>query len=147
MPKIFATSWLGILAATIAFYLLGFLWYGIIFQEMWMGLAAITEEAAAAKAEAMGLMTYVWGVIITLMQVLGLAYILNHAGASLLKTCAKICAVVAALIALPVIAYGTIYGVNYPAKLLGLDFAHLLIGYLIVGIILSFFRGKDALGD
>jgi len=147
MPKIFGTSLLGIVAATVAFYILGFLWYGIIFQEMWMGLGGITEEAAAAKAEAMGLMMYVWGITITLMQVLGLAYILNHAGASLLTTCAKICAVVAVLIALPVIAYGAIYGIHYPVKLLGLDFAHLLIGYLIVGIILSFFRGQDALGD
>ncbi len=147
MPKIFGTSLIGILAATVVFFLLGFLWYGVLFHEMWMGLAGISAEAAAAKQEAVGSMTYVWGILITLMQVLGLAYILNHAGASLLTTCAKVCAVVAALIALPILAYANVYGIHYPVKLLGLDFAHLLIGYVLVGIILSFFRGKDAIGD
>jgi len=107
----------------------------------------MTEEAAKAKADAMGLMMYFWGVLITLAQVLGLAFVLNHASASVAATCAKICAVIAVLIALPLMAYGAIYGTAYPVKLLGIDFAHILIGYTLIGIILSFFRGKEAIGE
>lgn len=146
MPKIFGTSLAGILVATIVFYLLGFLWYGIVFSEMWMAFNGITMEEATAQSEKLGAMMYVAGIIITLLQVLGLAYILHHASASVLMTCVKICAIVAVLIALPLMMYAHIYeGRSHQA--VGLDFAHVLIGYALVGAILSFFRGKDAIGD
>ena len=146
MPKIFGTSWAGILAATVIFYLLGFLWYGVVFSEMWMAFNGITMEEATAQSEKLGAMMYVAGIIITLLQVLGLAYILNHASASVLMTCVKICAIIAVLIALPMMMYAHVYeGRSHQA--VGLDFAHILIGYALVGAILSFFRGKDAIGD
>ncbi|MBL4871232.1 MAG: DUF1761 domain-containing protein [Robiginitomaculum sp.] len=146
MPKIFGTSLAGILVATIVFYLLGFLWYGVLFSDQWMVANGIAEEAAKAHADKMGAMMYVAGIIITLMQVLGLAYILHHASASVLMTCVKICAIIAVLIALPLMMYAHIYeGRSHQA--VGLDFAHVLIGYALVGAILSFFRGKDAIGD
>jgi Sec-independent protein secretion pathway component TatC len=146
MPKIFGTNLLGILAATIVFYLLGFLWYGMIFDEMWLAFNGISEAEALAQAENMGAMMYVGGIVITLMQVLGLAYILHHASASVVLTCVKICAIIAVLIALPLMLYAHIYeGRSHQAILL--DFAHILIGYILVGAVLSFFRGKDAIGD
>ena len=140
MPKIFNTNIVGILAASIVFFLLGWLWYGIIFEKMWMALAGITETNPDP-------MVMVWGFVITAVQVLGLAYLLNHAGASKLLTCVKIGAIVATLIALPVLAYGAVYGENYPGALLGLDYAHLLVGYMLACAVLSFFKGKDAIGD
>lgn len=146
MPKIFGTNLLGVLAATVVFYLLGFLWYGMIFSEMWLAFNGISEAEATAHAEQMGAMMYVGGIVITLMQVLGIAYILHHASASLLLTCVKIGAIIAVLIALPLMMYAHIYeGTSHRAIVL--DFAHILVGYSIVGAILSFFRGKDALGD
>ena len=137
MPKIFGTSILGILAASVAFFMLGWLWYGIIFEEMWMKLAGITQTEPNP-------MVMVWGFVITVSQVKGIAFVIKHAGASTLVTCVKIGAILATLISLPVIAYGAVYGENYPTKLMGLDYAHLFIGYCIVGAVLSFFRGKDA---
>ncbi len=144
MPKIFGTSLVGILAATVVFYLLGFLWYGILFDDQWMVANGIAEEAAKAHAEAMGPMMYVWGIVITLAQVLGLAYILHHASASVLMTCAKIGAIIAILIALPLMAYSVLYE-GRSINALGLDLAHILIGYILVCVVLSFFRGKDAI--
>jgi len=145
MPKIFGTSLTGILLATVVFYMLGFLWYGILFSDMWMAANDITEAAAEAHAAKLGVMMWIGGILITLLQVLGLAYILNHANASMLGTCVKIGAVIAVLIALPILLYAHIYaGVSHQAVLL--DFAHMLIGYVLVGAVLSFFRGKDAIG-
>jgi len=113
---------------------------------MWMAFNGMTEAGAIAHAEKMGVMMYVAGIIITLMQVLGLAYVLNHASASVLLTCVKICAIIALLIALPMMMYAHIYeGRSHQA--VSLDFAHTLLGYILVGAILSFFRGKDAIGD
>jgi len=143
MPKIFGTSWLGIIAATVAFYLIGFLWYGILFSDQWMAANGITEEAAKASTAAM---VYVWGILITLAQVLGLAYILNHASASLLITCAKIGGIIAILIALPLMAYSVLYE-GRAINALWIDLAHILIGYVVACTVLSFFRGKETVGD
>jgi len=146
MPKIFGTNLLGILAATVVFYLLGFLWYGMIFSEMWLAFNGISEADALAHAEKMGAMMYVGGILITLLQVLGLAYVLHHASASLLLTCVKIGAIIAMLLSLPIMMYAHIYeGTSHQA--IALDFAHILVGYVISCAVLSFFRGKDALGD
>ena len=142
MPKLFGNSILSLILATIAFYMLGFMWYGFLFADSWMHLTGITEADALAKNEEMGAMMYVWGILITLAQVIGLAAVLNWAGASRLFTCVKIAVILAVLLVLPVISYGAIYeGVSI--HLVGIDFLHLLIGYALVAAILSFFRGNE----
>ena len=146
MPKIFGTSLWGILAAGIALYFLGFLWYGFLFSDAWMAANNITMEEATARNAELGPMMFVWGILITLVQVIGLAFILNHSGASVLMTCVKICAIVALLIALPLMGYAVLYE-GRSINALFIDIAHVLIGYAIVGAVLSFFRGKDAIGD
>lgn len=146
MPKIFGTSLLGILAALIVFYALGMIWYSAIFAETWMTLSGITEEVATARREAMGPMFIVWGLLITLLQVLGLSYVLQQSGASVLGTCAKIGAILAVLFALPFAGYASLYG-GAPVKLMMVDFGHLLVGWVLSCIIMSFFRGADAVGE
>lgn len=146
MPKIFGTSLLGILAATIVFYILGILWYGPIFGETWLALSGMTKEAAGARMEAMGPMFYVWGLLITIAQVIGLSYVLQQAGASVLGTCAKIGVILAVLFVLPFTGYASLYG-DIPVKLMMVDFGHLLVGWTLSCIIMSFFRGKDAAGE
>ena len=140
------TRLLGILAAAVAFYFLGFLIYGILFSEQWMALNDMTEADALARNAELGPMMYIWGILITIAQVLGLNYILNQAGASTLGTCAKIGAKIAVLIALPLMAYAWLYE-GRAAGALGLDFGHILVGYVLACIVLSFFRGKDAVGE
>lgn len=142
MPKLFGNSILSLILATIAFYMLGFMWYGYLFADSWMHLTGITEADAMARSEEMGAMMYVWGILITLAQVIGLAAVLNWTGASQLFTCVKIAVILAVLLVLPVISYGAIYeGVSI--HLVGIDFLHLLIGYALVAAILSFFRGNE----
>lgn len=146
MPKIFGTSLLGILAATIVFYLVGFVWYGVIFADAWMAAQGITEEAAMARNAELGVMMWVWGLVITLMQVIGLSYVLQQSSASVLMTCAKIGAVIAVLFALPFSMYSWLYaGTSH--ELILIDFSHLLVGFVLACVVLSFFRGKDAVGE
>lgn len=144
MPKIFGTNLLGILAATIAFYMVGFLIYGILFQDQWLALNDMTMAQAEAINADLGPMMYVGGLLMTFMQVLGLNYVLNQSGASLLGTCAKIGAIIAVLIALPLMAYASLYE-GRALGALWMDFGHILIGYVAACIVLSFFRGKDAI--
>lgn len=146
MPKIFGTNILGILLATVAFFMVGFVFYGLLFVDEWMATNKLAQADADAYAAKMGAMMYVWGLLITLIQVLGIAYVLNHAGASKLLTCAKIGAMLAILFTLPVLAYDHLYAGK---SLMGLeiDFGHVLIGYVVAAAVLSFFRGKDAIGE
>ncbi len=139
MPKFFGVNILGILLATVVFYLLGALWYGALFSDQWMHLSNITEEMANANMEKLGVMMWIWGVLITLVQVIGIAIVINLLGASKLFTCVKVGAYMAVVFALPVLAYGSLYGLS-SIHLLGIDFLHILIGYCISAAILSFFR-------
>ena len=93
--------------------------------------------------EALGPMMFVWGLLITLAQVLAIAIFLkkanvSSAGKGLLKG-----AILATLFALPVMAYNWLYQ-GSSANLLGLDYMHLLVGYSIAGAVLGFFRSKSA---
>ena len=139
MKKYFGTSLTGLLLATLAFYILGAVWYGALFAEQWMMLSGLTEETANANMEKLGAMMWIWGILITILQVVGIATILNWAKASGLISCVKVASVPAVLFALPVIAYGTLYGAM-PIEMLMIDFFHMLTGYILVGGILSFFR-------
>jgi len=145
MPKLHGTSLLGILAAAVALYLLGFLVYGILFGEQWMAWNEMTLEDATAINEKLGPMMYVYGFLISLLQVVGLNWVLQQSGASVLSTCAKIGAFVGVLIILPVMCYAVLYEGRSVNALL-LDFVHSLIGMVLAGTVLSFFRGKDAAG-
>jgi len=64
MPKLFGTNILLILLAGFLFFMLGWIWYGMLFQEQWMALTGITEEAAeATMGRAMAV-----GFLISLLQ-------------------------------------------------------------------------------
>ncbi|MEP3890987.1 MAG: DUF1761 domain-containing protein [Hellea sp.] len=140
MPKIFGTNLLGILAAGIVFWLLGWIWYGMVFSEMWHALTEIpkpTEEVMDPKI-------MIGGILASIAMALGLAYILQHSSASRLGTCAKISAIVSLLIGMPLMAMDNLYQ-GEPLKLLALDYSYVLVGFAVMGVILSFFRGKDAI--
>ena len=140
MPKIHGTSLLGILAASIGFFFIGFLWYGFIFMEKWMTLQGLPMDGEQQ------MMPMVWGFLITVVQVIGINYILHQSGAKVLSTCAKIAGIIGLLLAVPFAAYATVYA-GAPLELFMIDASHLLVGYVVAGVILSFFRGKDAVGE
>jgi len=143
MPKIFGSTLLAIILATILFYMVGFVIYGLLFSGQWLAYAGMTEAQATARSEVLGPMMFVWGLFITLVQVLGIALFLKKAnvtsaGKGLMKG-----AMLATLFALPVMAYTWLYQ-GSSANLLGLDYMHLLIGYGLAGAVLGFFRSKNA---
>jgi len=142
MKDIFGSSWVAILVATIAFYMVGFLIFGVLFSEQWLELAGMTEADAMARNEELGAMMYVWGLALTLAQVLGLAWVMNHVGASEIGTSLKVGATIAILFALPILGYNWLYEAR-PAAAVGIDIGHLLIGYMLSCAILGAFRSRD----
>lgn len=140
MPKIFGTNLLGILAAGLVFWFLGWIWYGMVFSEMWHALTGVPKPAE----DTMDPKIMLGGIVGSIAMALGLAYILQQSSASRLATCAKICAIVSLLIGLPLMAMDNLYQ-GEPLKLLALDYGYVLVGFALMGVILSFFRGKDAI--
>jgi len=146
MPKIFNTSWLAVLAATFIFYLIGFAWYGYLFKDIWLTASGMTETQTNAMAEAKGAMMFVWGILITLAQALGLLWVINLAGAKRLPDCLKIAFWLFITLAAPLLTYACLYG-NYSLTGIMVDFGHILLAYLVMAAIYAAFRLKDAVSD
>ncbi len=145
MPKIMNTSWLAVLLATIVFYMVGFIWYGMLFEAQWLEASGMTKAQAEANMEALGAMVFVWGLLVSLGQALGVLMVINLAGAKRLPACLKVTFWLFVTIAAPIMAYACLYG-SYSLSGYIVDFTHLLVGYLAMAAIYAAFRGKDAIG-
>ena len=143
MPTIFNTSWAAVLLATIAFYLIGFAFYGFIFADIWLAASGMTSEQIEALAQSQGAMMFVWGLLITLAQALGVLWVINLAGASRLGACLKVTFWLFAMIAAPLLAYACLYG-GYSLAGILVDYGHILFGYAAMAAVYAGFRRKLA---
>ena len=71
-----AAVWVSVVVLSI----LGFLWYGPIFGESWMGMVGLTMEAAEANPPGAG--TWVTNFIATIIPVYVMAYLYSKLGVS-----------------------------------------------------------------
>lgn len=133
MPKL---NPVGLAVASVAFFIVGFLWYGVIFSDAWMAAEGITEEAADADSPAWMAL----GFVITVMQVVGLALVLKWRGAADLAGAATTGALLWALFALPFTLYGYTYTPGHNTTLLMIDASHLLVGWVVAAAVLSRFK-------
>lgn len=143
MPKIFNTSWLAVILATLAFYMVGFAIYGFLFQDAWLTAAGLTEEQAQAVANSKGSMMFVWGLLITLAQALGVLWLIDRVGAIGVGRCLGTVFWAFVMLGAPLLAYAVLYQGYGDAGIL-IDYAHILIGWSIMAFIYAMFRGKDA---
>ena len=143
MPKIFNTSWLAVIAATIVFFLVGMVWYTFLFADAWMEASGITQEMADARMAEMGMGLWLFlAFLITLAQAIGLLMVLHLAGAKRLPASLKTAFWLVVTIVSPILAYASLYG-GYPLSGFLIDLGHLLIGYLAMAAVYAAFRGKD----
>lgn len=133
MPKL---NPVGIIVASIAFFAVGFLWYGVIFSDAWMAAEGFTKEADDAGSPAWMAL----GFVITVMQVVGLALILKWKGDAAPVASATTAAILWALLALPFTLYGFIYTPGHNTTLLMIDASHLLVGWVVSAVVLSLFK-------
>ncbi len=130
MPKIFKQNSLVILLAALAFFMIGWLWYGVLFEEQWLKLTGMDNtETTEGMGRALAI-----GFVIALLQALGLAAILSLKDRVSLMSGLKVSALAWLFFALPISAYAW----NYAGAALGLlkiDAGHLLAGYLVMGAV------------
>ncbi len=135
MPRIFGLNLVGVLVASIAFFMVGWLWYGVLFMDAWMQAQGIS----AADAEAESPLWMLGGLVITIMQVIGIGLVLKWKNVSGLVPSVMAAVTLWVFFALPFCGYAYIYAAHNSALLL-IDASHLLAGWVVSAVVLSLIK-------
>ncbi|PHR62950.1 MAG: hypothetical protein COA47_01260 [Robiginitomaculum sp.] len=134
MPKILGLNLLGILAGSVAMFVLGWLWYGMIFMDKWMALMGISPDPSSEMAMA----PMIYGFINVVVVTIGIGLVLKWLNVSKLMTALKYGLILCVCFALPTEAYNMIYA-GSSAELFLINSSYNLVGYAMVAAIWSFF--------
>lgn len=159
MPRIAGLNVIAVLAAAIAMYFIGFVFYGLIFQEIWSqqtlenhGLVAVGEGATLTGEPLMAEMQRIpgamemapamsLGFVISLLTATGIAAVLKMAKPSGLGGALGTGLVLWAGFAATTLAYNVVYS-SESRIIFGIDLAHLLLGYLAASAVIFLLDGK-----
>lgn len=134
MPKVFGLNLLPLAVASVVFYLLGYVWYALVFSDAWMAAHGIAAQAGGEEPIWM-----VGGFIITVLQVIGLGLGLKWKGAAALDKAVITALVLWLVFALPLTMYAYIY-LTHDSTLLMIDSGYLLVGWAASAGILSLMK-------
>jgi hypothetical protein len=137
MPKLLGLNVVAVLAAAIAFYVLGYVWYAVLFESQWLTAIAMTKSQTEA---AMSPMWMGVGALITIAQVVGIALVLKWRNAATLVSAVGTSGVIWLVLGLPIVAYAYAYMPAHSEMLLAIDGAHLLLGWALSAAILSLLK-------
>ena len=127
----FGLKLLPVVLATIAFFFVWFLWYAVIFADLWMASHGLAQDDAGSPLWMIG------GLILTLMQVIGLGIILKWRNGSGVGAAVQTAGLLWLLLALPFSLYDFVYLPGHDFTLLLVDASHLLVGWIVAAIILA----------
>ncbi len=136
MPKIFNVNVLGILAAAVAMFIVGFIFYGLLFSQIWQDARAI--ELADLEGQSPAWMA--GGFLLELIVACGLAWVLKLRSANGLMQAVTTGVTLWLLIGLPLTAYEFIYGPVHSIPGFLVDAGHRLVTFGVGAAVLSFFR-------
>lgn len=134
MPKLFGLSLIGVIAASVVFFIIGYLWYGVIFSDMWMTETGISKADAEADQNPMYM---VLGFVITAMEVIGLGLVMKWRNAMSLNGAVMTAAILWLLFVVPLCAYDYLYSPAHSETLFLIDAGHLLIGWVASAVVLA----------
>ncbi len=133
MPKVFGIKLVPLIIATIAFYLVGFLWYGFIFMDMWMSAAGYTEADFDGSSPAWMAL----GPLISLLTVIGIGKVLLWTNAQSIGDAIQKTLFIWVAFGLTLALYGLAYSPMHSVNLFLIDASHLLVGWLLATVILA----------
>lgn len=135
MPKIAGLNLLGLVLAALAMWIIGFLWYGLIFGGAWMDASGYTEEMFEGQSP-------LWmpaGFVISLLLSFGLGWHMKQKSITKTDTAALFGFWMALLIGVPLMMYGYVYSVEHSWELLLLDGGYTIVTFVAACVVLSFF--------
>ncbi|WP_339746504.1 DUF1761 domain-containing protein [uncultured Maricaulis sp.] len=133
MPRIFGLNIIAVLVSAIALYFVGFLFYGLFFADLWIGLQGFTEAQILEADEHMAL-GMVHGFLISLVTATFIGLALKRFGADGMMPAIQGAVLLWAGFALTTLAYGFVYAMQ-PFMLFVLDGSHLLVGFIVVAAV------------
>jgi hypothetical protein len=136
MPKLLGLNLLAVLVASIAFFFVGFLWYGVLFTDAWMAAHGVVAEQSGGESP----IWMVGGFVITVVQVIGLGLVLKWKGTASLGDAVIAAVLVWFCFALPLTMYNYLYLTAHDSTLLMIDASHLLVGWAVSAAILSLMK-------
>ena len=129
-------NWAAVAAAAIAFYLIGFVIYGMLVpEETWMALSGETKAELEAVAES----RMPFGPLMPIMTAMFMALIFKWGAVDSALKGVRWGLVIALASAVPALLYGWVYGAGSIHMTL-IDCAHLMLGHAVVGAILGGWR-------
>lgn len=130
-----AINWLAVLVAGAAFFLLGAVWYSVLFGKKWAQLLNIDWENPGGN---MGLI-FGLTLVFELLASLAMAIVIRDTGFGGWLGGLHVGLIVGVGVVLPVIAINNLYQ-RKPAALTAIDAGHMVVGLAIVGVILGAWR-------
>ncbi len=130
MPNIFGLKLVPVLVATLVFWMLGYVWYGVVFMDAWMaGHNLTTDNAGGFDIYMIG------GILTTFVQVIGIGLVLKWRSVAGIGPAVKTAATLWAVFALPITMYAYLYLPAHNSTLLMIDASHLLTGWIVSAVI------------
>jgi hypothetical protein len=117
-------NWGGVAAGTVAAYLAGFVWYGVLFEDRWLALSGATTSESPLLMAA--------GFLAVLISVFGLDWVIRRTGSLGWISGARVGLATAFFFGLTVAANDFIYGVK-PLALIPIDVGYILLWFGIAG--------------
>ena len=135
MPKIAGVNLLGIVLGALAMWIIGFVWFGLLFSDAWMSANGYTEQMFEGQSP-------LWmpaGFVISLLLTFGLGWHMKQKSISKLDTAVLFGLWMALLIGLPLMMYDYVYSPDHSWVLLLIDSGYTIATFLAACAVLSFF--------
>ncbi|MCK5744592.1 MAG: DUF1761 domain-containing protein [Oricola sp.] len=136
MPKILGLNIVAVIVASVAFFMVGWLWYGVLFVDAYMESTGMSADEAGGAFD-------IWmagGFLITLMQVIGLGLVMKWKGEASPAAAATTAVVLWVFLALPFTMYPYLYTPAHDSAMLMIDASHLLVGWVVSAVVLCLIK-------
>ena len=135
MPKLMGVNVLGAVLAALAMFIIGFVWYGVLFQDIWMAARGYSGADLAEPNPA-------WmaaGFVLELIAAFGIGWLMKRNGVSRLGPAVAFAVPLSLLIAAPMVSYEFVYGLYHSASGWIVDVTHIIATFAAAAAVLSFF--------
>ncbi len=137
------TNYLAVIVAAIVYWVLGAIWFGMIFGKPWMQLEHISEEQVAAMKGAAVAVPYVVSFLLNLVIAFVLAQLCAWRNATTAARGASLGVLLWLGIVAPITYTTSMYEMR-PTNLFLINEGYVLVGLLVMGAILGAWTKKSA---
>lgn len=122
-------NWVGVIVALVVSQAVGFVWYGLVFEQQWIALSGVNPDSANGLA-------MVWGAVQNLVVAIGLAWLTARTGMTGWVNGAMAGLIACVFFGLATMSLRFIYGADN-GGLIPIDGGYMLIQYALSGALVG----------